>query len=78
MNVSAETIAFTAMIHFLAGVIQAPFSGTIIDKMKPKKLMLWLIFLEMATTLFLVFINDISDLWLLYTLIFIKMAAASF
>ena len=78
MNVSAETIAFTAMIHFLAGVIQAPFSGTIIDKMKPKKLMLWLIFLEMATTFFLVFINDISDLWLLYTLIFIKMAAASF
>ncbi|MBU1927881.1 MFS transporter, partial [bacterium] len=31
MNVSAEVVAFTAMIHFLAGVIQAPFSGVIID-----------------------------------------------
>jgi MFS family permease len=78
MNVSAEVVAFTAMIHFLAGVIQAPFSGTIIDRVKPKKLMLGLITLEMFTTFFLIFINQLSDLWLLYTLIFIKMAAASF
>jgi DHA3 family macrolide efflux protein-like MFS transporter len=78
MNVSAEVVAFTAMIHFLAGVIQAPFSGVIIDKFKPKKLMLGLITLEMFTTFFLIFINQVSDLWLLYTLIFIKMAAASF
>jgi MFS family permease len=78
MNVSAEVVAFTAMIHFLAGVVQAPFSGVIIDRFKPKKLMLGLITLEMFTTFFLVFINQLSDLWLLYTLIFIKMAAASF
>jgi hypothetical protein len=32
----------------------------------------------MFTTFFLIFINQLSDLWLLYTLIFIKMAAASF
>jgi MFS family permease len=40
--------------------------------------MLALITLEMFTTFFLIFINQLSDLWLLYTLIFIKMAAASF
>lgn len=78
LNVSAEIVAFTAMIHFLAGVIQAPFSGTIIDKLQPKKLMLFLIFIEILSTFFLIFINQLSDLWLLYTLIFIKMAAASF
>jgi len=78
MNVSAEVVAFTAMIHFASGIVQAPFSGSIIDKVKPKKLMLWLIFLEMSTTFFLVFITELSDLWLLYILIFIKMAAASF
>lgn len=78
MHVGAEIVAFTAMIHFLAGVVQAPFSGAIIDKVKPKKLMLWLITLEMLGTFFLIFINQLDDLWLLYMLIFIKMAAASF
>lgn len=78
MKVSAEVVAFTAMLHFLSGIIQAPFSGSIIDNMKPKKLMLVLILFEIFATLFLVFVNDVSDLWLLYMLIFIKMAAASF
>ena len=31
MDVDPAVIAFVAMLHFLAGVIQAPFSGTIID-----------------------------------------------
>ncbi len=78
MNVDVAVVGFVAMLHFLAGVIQAPFSGSIIDRMKPKKLMLILIFIEIFATLFLVFINSLSDLWLLYILIFIKMAAASF
>ncbi|MCK4974340.1 MAG: MFS transporter, partial [Sulfurimonas sp.] len=78
MNVGAEIIAFVAMLHFLSGVVQAPISGSIIDSMKPKKLMLILITFEIFATLFLVFINDVSDLWLLYILIFVKMAAASF
>ena len=78
MDVTAEVVAFVAMLHFLAGVIQAPFSGSIIDSMKPKKLMLILISVEIFATLSLVLVNNLSDLWLLYTLIFIKMAAASF
>lgn len=78
MKVSPEVVAFTAMLHFLAGVVQAPFSGSIIDKVRPKILMLTLIAIEIFATLFLVLINSLSDLWLLYTLIFIKMAAASF
>ncbi len=78
MKVSAEIVAFVAMLHFLAGVIQAPFSGSIIDSVKPKNLMLVLICIEIFATFFLVFVNNLSDLWLLYTLIFLKMAAASF
>ena len=78
LNVSADVIAFTAMLHFLSGIIQAPISGSIIDRMRPKKLMLILIFVEIFATLFLILVNDISDLWLLYGMIFIKMAAASF
>ena len=78
MDVGAEVIAFVAMLHFLSGVIQAPISGSIIDSVKPKKLMLILITCEIFATLFLIFVNEVNDLWLLYTLIFIKMAAASF
>lgn len=78
MKVSAEVVAFTAMLHFLSGIIQAPLSGSIIDSVKPKILMLTLITVEIFATLFLLLVHDISDLWLLYTLIFIKMAAASF
>ena len=78
LNLSAEIIAFVAMLHFLAGIVQAPFSGSIIDSLKPKKLMLFLILVQIFTTLFLLLINDSDDLWLLYILIFIKMAAASF
>lgn len=78
MKVSAEVVAFTAMLHFLSGVIQAPFSGSIIDSVKPKILMLSLIAIQIFATLFLLSINNINDLNILYVLIFIKMAAASF
>lgn len=78
MKVSVEVIAFVAMLHFLAGVIQAPFSGAIIDSVKPKKLLLILIAFEIVATFCLIFVNDLQDLNLLYLLIFIKMAAASF
>ncbi|MFA6138270.1 MAG: MFS transporter [Sulfurimonas sp.] len=78
MKVSPEIVAFVAMLHFLAGVIQAPLSGSIIDMLRPKKLMLSLIFIQVLATLFLILVANIEDLWLLYLLIFIKMAAASF
>jgi len=78
MKVSPEVVAFVAMLHFLAGVVQAPFSGTIIDSVKPKVLMLFLIVIEIFATLFLVFVTNVNDLSLLYILIFLKMAAASF
>ena len=78
LNTSASVVAFVAMLHFLAGVIQAPFSGIIIDSVKPKKLLLFLISAEIIATFCLIFVNSTADLFLLYILVFIKMAAASF
>ncbi|MBT5934437.1 MFS transporter [Sulfurimonas sp.] len=78
MEVSASIVGFVAMLHFLAGVVQAPFSGSIIDSVSPKRLMLILIGVEIIATISLVFINTITDLPFLYILIFFKMAAASF
>ena len=78
LHVSASIVAFVAMLNFLAGVIQAPFSGVIIDRFRAKELMLFLIFVEIIATASLIFVNEIGDLHLLYILIFIKMAAASF
>jgi len=78
LKVEPTIVAFVAMLHFLAGVIQAPLSGSIIDKMKPKKLLLILISFEIVATFCLIFVETKNDLNLLYLLIFIKMAAASF
>ncbi len=78
MEVSAQIIAFVAALHFIAGIIQAPFSGSVLDRVAPKKLMLSLLFVEIISTILLVLVSDISHLWLLYGLIFIRMAAASF
>lgn len=78
LHVSAAVVGFVAMLNFLAGVIQAPLSGPIIDRMHPKKLMLLLIIVEIVATVSLVFITQVEDLILLYVLIFFKMAAASF
>ncbi len=78
MHVSAGVIAFVAALYFLPGVIQAPLSGTLIDKLHPKKLMLSLLSVEIITTFLLLFITDVTTLWLLYILIFLRMGAASF
>ncbi|WP_345991894.1 MFS transporter [Sulfurimonas sp. HSL-1716] len=78
MDVSAGVIALVAALHFLPGVLQAPVSGTFIDRLAPKKLMLWLLSIEIVSTLSLLMVQDISLLWLLYIIIFIRMGAASF
>ncbi|MEN4045469.1 MULTISPECIES: MFS transporter [Sulfurimonas] len=78
LHVSASVVGFVAMLNFFAGVLQAPFSGPVIDRMNPKKLMLLLITVEIVATVSLIFVTQVSDLLLLYVLIFFKMAAASF
>ena len=78
LDVSAFMIAMVASFHFLPGVLQAPVSGVLIDKFSPKKLMLFLIVLEIVSTFSLLFVTSSSWLWLLFLLVFIRMGAASF
>lgn len=78
LEVSPAIIAMTAAMHFLAGIIQAPFSGTIVDRVQPKKLMLFLLAVEIVMTLLLLSISKLEDVWFLFLLIFVRMAAASF
>ncbi len=78
LDVSAFVIALVAAFHFLPGVLQAPFSGVLIDKMAPKLLMLLLILLEIVSTALLLLISSAEWIWLLLVLIFIRMGASSF
>lgn len=78
LNVNASTIAFVAALHFFAGVLQAPLSGVIIDRISPKKLMIFLTITEIFATVSLISIDDVSMLGWLYLLVFIRMGAASF
>jgi MFS transporter, DHA3 family, macrolide efflux protein len=78
LEVSPAIIATTAAMHFIAGIIQAPFSGTIVDRVQPKKLMLGLLGVEIIATLLLLSISKLEDIWFLFLLIFVRMAAASF
>jgi len=78
INVDPAVIAFVAMLHFLSGTLQAPLSGAIIDRLQPKKLLLTLIAMQIVATFGMLGVQTQEDLFLLYFLIFIKMAAASF
>lgn len=78
MGADAATIALVAALHFLPGVFQAPLSGVIVDRIHPKKLMIILTVIEIVCTLSLISIDNVGMLWLLYTLVFIRMGAASF
>ncbi len=78
LNVDPSVIALVAALHFFAGVLQAPLSGVIIDRISPKKLMIILTGTEIIATLSLIGVRDISYLWILYILVFVRMGAASF
>lgn len=77
-GVSATTIATIAALHFIPGLIQAPFTGVVVDRVKPKKLMLTLMAVEILFTAMFLFITDVSLLWLLALIVIVRMSAASF
>ena len=73
----AITIAFTAAMAMLPAVVLAPLIGIIIDRIDFKKLMMTLLFVEIAMTLSFLFINSLEYVWVLMILIFIRSSAAS-
>ena len=68
-------ITLAAAMAFIPGVITAPFSGVAVDSFSPKPLLIALTIIEMATLAVLVFIDDISMLWLLFVIIFLRTGA---
>ena len=74
---SAFAISMVTVMHLLPAVVIAPISGAIIDRFKIKPLMLTLLSIELVMTLFLLTIDDKSEVWILMILVFVRMAAAS-
>ncbi len=78
LEVSPWVVSLVAALHFLPGVLQAPLSGTLIDRIPPRRLMLSLLAVEIAATLPLTLVGSVSQLWLLGGLVFVRMGASSF
>lgn len=76
-DASAFFIAFIAALHWIPGAIQAPLVGVILDKVKLKDLMLWVLALEFVITLMFLLVTKENYLWLLSILIYIRMSSAS-
>jgi MFS family permease len=64
-------------MYSLPAIILAPFSGAIVDKLPFKKFMIFLMSIELITTLMYLLITTPQDVYLLMLLIFIRMSAAS-
>lgn len=76
-GVSPIVNALVVAMYALPAIILAPMSGAIVDKLPFKKFMLTLLGVELTMTLCYLLITDITDVWLLMLLIFIRMSAAS-
>ncbi|MBF7044328.1 MFS transporter [Campylobacter volucris] len=77
LNAPADIISFSAIFVFLPSIILAPINGIIVDKFKPKKLLMSMIIIEMFSIFMLIFVNSLAMLWFLYLLTFVRMAVAS-
>ncbi|MBT6577962.1 MAG: MFS transporter, partial [Campylobacteraceae bacterium] len=74
---SSFTISLVTAMLFLPAIIISPFSGTLIDRLPLKKLMVTLLSIELIMTIMFLFIGSIDDIWLLCIILFIRMGSAS-
>ncbi len=77
LNAPTWATATSTMLAFLPGVLLAPINGVIVEKNKPKKLLLSMISIELISIFCLIFVTSLSMLWLLFILIFIRLCVAS-
>jgi MFS family permease len=77
LGASPILIATVTAMHLIPGIILAPFSGTIVDRLSAKPLMITLLLTEFSMTLCFLLINDIDQVWLLLIFLFIRMGSAS-
>lgn len=77
LGADALTISITAMVSMLPAVILSPLTGSLIDRVDFKKLMLLLLLVEIAMTIGFIFIDSLTYIGALLLLIFIRSAASS-
>ncbi len=78
LGASAFVISIAVAFSFLPSLIQGPFTGALIDRLEPKRLMNTLLLIEAVCTFLFVFIEGSGYIWLLLALVYIKMSAAGF
>jgi MFS family permease len=78
LGASPFWIGLASAAHFIFGIILAPFSGVIIDKVEPKKIMNTLLWIEFFTTALFLFVDSLDLVPLFIVLISIRMGASSF
>jgi MFS family permease len=77
LGASPIIISIVVAMHFIPGILLSPISGSIVDRIEAKKLMLILMSIELSMTLCFLLINSLDEIWLLLIFIFIRMSAAS-
>ncbi|HFU75991.1 MAG TPA: MFS transporter, partial [Arcobacter sp.] len=77
LGASPIIISIVVAMHFIPGILLSPISGSIVDRIEAKRLMLILMSIELSMTLCFLFINTLDEIWLLLVFIFIRMSAAS-
>lgn len=70
-------ISVVTAMHFIPAILIAPLSGAIIDRVKIKPLMIFLLSTELLMTILFLTIDNKEQIWFLMILIFIRMSAAS-
>ncbi|MCX2682868.1 MFS transporter [Campylobacter sp. MIT 21-1685] len=70
-------ISISAMLAFLPGILLAPVNGVIVEKNKPKKLLISMASIELISIFLLIFVDDLSMLWFLFFLIFARLCVGS-
>jgi MFS transporter, DHA3 family, macrolide efflux protein len=77
LGASPLMISVVVAMHFIPTIIQAPFSGVLVDKLEPKKLMGLLLLIECSMTLMFLSVTSLEHIWYLVFFIFIRMSASS-
>jgi len=70
-------ISSAAAFTFLPAMLFAPFSGSLVDRIDTKKFMLLLIYIEVISVFFMLFINSLDFLFFMLFLIFFRMGSSS-
>lgn len=79
IELGAPVWAITAVgvVSFIPNIFLAPINGIIVDKFRPKPLMVSMFAIEIVTIFMLIFINDLAYLWLLLGIVVVRSVAGT-